>query len=60
MIVDHALLKVACGYSNGHTAECIIEELGLVLITKTRKISLTKLGRNYLYEKFRYDGVYKI
>ena len=47
-VVDNALLKIACGYSNGYTAHSIIEELGLVNTNK----ELTKLGRKYLYESF--------
>ena len=47
-IVDMALLKTACGYSNGHTAEFIVTALGLV----DSKLKLTKLGKEYLYESF--------
>ncbi|MCK5614179.1 hypothetical protein KAR91_70595 [Candidatus Pacearchaeota archaeon] len=48
-VVRYALLKVACGYDNGHTAQSIINELGLC----TKKLTLTKKGREYLYEAFR-------
>ena len=47
-VVDNALLKKACGYSNGYTAHCIIRELGLV----TDKLELTELGKKYLYSTF--------
>lgn len=50
-VVDNALLKFACGYSNGHTAQCIIEELGLVNNGK-----LTKTGRMYLWDSFCLNG----
>ena len=50
-VVDNALLKMACGYSNGYTAHCIIEELRLVNKNKT----LTKLGKEYLYSAFVKD-----
>lgn len=48
-VVRYALLKTASGYHNGHTAQCIINELGLT----TKKLSLTKKGKEYLYEAFR-------
>lgn len=48
-IVKYALLKIACGYRNGSTADCIIYELGLT----TKKLTLTKTGKAYLYEAFR-------
>ena len=48
-VVRYALLKIACGYQNGHTAQCIINELGLC----TKKLTLTKKGKEYLYEAFR-------
>ena len=50
-VVDNALFKTACGYSNGHTAQCIIEELKLV----GKNNNLTKLGREYLYMSFVKD-----
>lgn len=50
LIVDSALLKKTCGYSNGHTAECIIKELGLV-----DDHGITKIGKAYLYEAFVKD-----
>lgn len=48
-VVRYALMKVACHYHNGHTSQCIIEELSLC----TEKLNLTKFGREYLYEAFR-------
>lgn len=50
-VVDNALLKIACGYSNGYTAQCIIQELGLVKVDK----QLTKIGKEYMYEAFVKD-----
>lgn len=47
-IIKYAVLKAACGYKNGHTADCIIYELGL-----TRKTGLlSNKGREYLWECF--------
>ena len=54
-VVDNALLKIACGYSNGYTAHCIIKELGLI---SEKTMKLTKLGRNYLYESFIKDRTF--
>ena len=50
-IIKYTLLKFACGYHSGHTAEVIVNELRL--LTKKRK--LTKKGCEYLYEAFS-DG----
>jgi hypothetical protein len=40
-VVRYALMKVACGYHNGHTSQCIINELGLcskdLILTKKEK-----------------------
>ena len=47
-ILRSTLLKCASGYYTGHTAKCIVEELGLV----TKKWTLTKKGKQYLYEAF--------
>lgn len=47
-VVKEALMKAVCGYHNGHTAECIIIELGLC----TKKLKLTKKGQEYLYHSF--------
>jgi len=51
-VVKWALMKVACRYANGHTAECIIIELGLV----GKDLILTDNGREYLYEAFNQGG----
>jgi len=47
-VVAGAILKCASGYYTGHTAKCILEELGLV----TKKWTLTKLGKNYLFAEY--------
>ncbi len=47
-VLRSTLLKCASGYYTGHTAKCIVEELGLV----TKKWTLTKKGKQYLYESF--------
>ncbi len=44
-VIKGALLKCALEYHNGHTADCIIKELGLI----TTKQKLTKMGKEYLY-----------
>ena len=48
-IVRYTLLKYVCDYGSGHTAQCIVKELGLV----TGEYRLTKRGKEYLYEAFR-------
>jgi len=50
-VLRSTLLKCAGGYYTGHTAKCIVEELGLV----TKKWTLTKLGQRYLYESFSHE-----
>ena len=50
LIIKWALMKVACGYANGHTSKCIIQELGLC----TKKSGLTSKGKQYLYRSFEY------
>jgi len=50
--VNKALLKAASGYANGHTIECIIQELGLVGKSHMKSGSLTKKGKEYFYEVF--------
>ena len=49
IVVRNALLKTACGFSNGHTAECIIRELGLV----DNNLNLTNIGKEFLWESFK-------
>ena len=52
-VVNQALLKCACGYSNGHTAQTIITEHGLVVATNRRGLhALTTRGRKYLWAAF--------
>jgi len=48
-VVRYALLKAACGYYSGHTAQRIINELGLC----SKDLKLTKKGKKYLYASFR-------
>jgi hypothetical protein len=50
-IVNEAVLKVACGYSNGSTANAIIIEHGLVTFKPRCReaVSLTDKGRRYLW-----------
>lgn len=47
-LIRYGLLKVTCGYYNGHTLKHILIELGLT----TQKLSITKKGKQYLYEAF--------
>lgn len=52
-VIKFALLKVASGYANGHTAECIIRELGLIGKAKGKKVNyITAKGRRYLWAAF--------
>ncbi len=51
-IVKFALLNAVCGYANGHTAQCIIQELGLVGKSHMKGSSLTKKGKLYFWECF--------
>lgn len=45
-VVNNTLLKCASGYSSGHTASCIVRELGLV---KKKCWELTVKGKEYLF-----------
>lgn len=47
-VINNSVLKCASGYYTGHTAKCILEELGLV----TKKWTLTKMGKEYLFVAF--------
>jgi len=47
-VVSNSLLKCATGYKTGHTAKCILEELGLV----TKNWTLTKKGKEYLFAAY--------
>jgi len=52
-VVNYALLKCACGYSNGHTATQILSEHRLIKPTRKRgQTALTPLGRQYLWAAF--------
>jgi hypothetical protein len=51
-IVKYALLKASCKYANGHTAQSILQELGLVGKSYMKAESLTKKGREYLWACF--------
>lgn len=46
-IIRYGLLKCASGYYTGFTLKNILSELGL-----TKNLTLTKIGRIYLYEAF--------
>jgi len=52
-IIRFTLLKNACGYGSGSTARAIVKELGLITETKEE---LSRRGREYLYEAFRYGS----
>lgn len=47
-IIANTILKCASGYHTGHTAKCIVEELGLV----TKDWNLSQRGRRYLFAAF--------
>lgn len=54
-VIKLELLKCASGYYTGHTATCILAELGLTNMpdrTKKKYWKLTQLGREYLYLAF--------
>lgn len=48
-VVNNTVLKCASGYYTGHTAACIVRELGLV---QQRKWKLSESGKRYLYAAF--------
>jgi len=48
-IIRNTLLKCASGYYTGHTAKCIVSELGLVYQSKWK---LSKLGQQYLFAAY--------
>ena len=57
-VVDEALLKCACGYHNGYTAQQIVSEHGLIKTgRKTGTTSLTPLGRKYLYAAYKQTNI---
>ena len=47
-VVANTLLKCACGYETGHTAKCIVQDLGLV----TQEWRLSMWGKRYLFAAF--------
>jgi len=47
-IIANTLLKCASGYETGHTAKCIVEELGLV----TQRWELSQRGKRYLFAAY--------
>ena len=47
-VIKDALLQIAGDFRTGHTAECILTELGLI----TSKRALTKKGKRYLFYSF--------
>ena len=51
--VKYGLLKVASGYTTGHTIKCILQELGLITKSLNHPLSLTKKGQEYFYEIFK-------
>ncbi len=52
-VVNEALLKCACNYHNGSTAQNIIAEHGLIRDRNSRgQFSLTQRGRKYLWAVF--------
>ena len=57
-VVDSTILKVSCGYHVGHTAMTIIKEHGLIKITpKHRRISVTKMGKKYLFATYKKHSI---
>lgn len=55
-VIKFALLKAACKFGNGHTSECIIQELGLVGKSHMKSATLTAKGRKYLWAAFGKPG----
>jgi hypothetical protein len=51
-IMSQGLLKSACGFADGFTAESILVELGLLKIGSNQKRILTRSGKDYLFECF--------
>lgn len=53
-VVNEAVLKIACGFSNGSTATAIIREHGLITpYTREPYMDhLTKKGREYLWSVY--------
>ncbi len=53
-IVDQSLLKCACGYHNGFTAQTILAEHGLIVSARSKR--LTTKGKIYLFAAYRRDS----
>lgn len=53
-VVARSLLQYACGYSTGHVAYQICEDLGLAIHIRSIGIipQLTNLGKKYLYAAY--------
>ena len=51
-VVKFTLLKYASGYDSGHTAMCILQDLGLL----TQRNQLSQRGKRYLWAAFYQDG----
>lgn len=47
-VIANTLLKCASGYHTGHTASCIVQELGLV----TQNWKLSQRGKRYLFAAY--------
>ena len=52
-VVDGAILKAACRYHNGYTAQVIITEHGLVKDATNSRPKLTDKGRKYLFAVYK-------
>jgi len=50
-IIKWSLLKIASGYLTGYTAQCILQELGL--LSKAKRTALTKRGKSCLWDYFK-------
>lgn len=56
-IVNLSLLKIACGYSTGHTAQQILAEHGLISNPNRKGLgNVTARGKKYLYSVYRLAG----
>lgn len=51
-VVNEAILKAACKFHNGYTAQTIITEHGLVKHKTNSRPPLTEKGRKYLWAVF--------
>lgn len=55
-MLKNSLLKTACGYASGHTIKCIMQELGLIGKSHMKEMTLTKKGKEYLWEAYGQNG----